>query len=97
MSRACWKPSAHIDDLRSTFAALMKPGRRVTDTAYSHFIAQLRTCAELTRELEEESEILETQLRSHAFPPAGPLPNNVTPLRPQLRLVVSSTDDGEVP
>lgn len=95
MSRACWKPSAHIDDLRHTFAALMKPGRRVTDTAYSHFIAQLRTCAELTRELEEESLILETQLRAHPFPPAAPVPNNVTPLRPHLRLVVSSPDGGD--
>jgi hypothetical protein len=95
MSRECWKPSAHIDDVRSTFAALMKPGRRVTDTAYSHFIAQLRTCAELTRELEEESEILETQLRAHPFPPTAPKPSNVTPLRPKLRLVSSTPDGGD--
>lgn len=95
MSRACWKPSAHIDDIRSTFADLMKPGRRVTETAYSHFIAQLRTCAELARELEEESLILEKQLRAHAFPPAEPKPSNVTPLRPQLRLVSSRQDGGD--
>lgn len=95
MIRACWKPSAHIDDLRRTFAALMKPGRRVTETAYSHFIAQLRTCAELTRELEEESEILEERLRAHPFPPEIPMPSNVTPLRPRLRLVVTSPDGGD--
>jgi hypothetical protein len=95
MSRACWKPSTHIDDLRSTFAALMKPGRRVTETAYSHFIAQLRTCAELARELEEESLILESRLRSFSFPPAATGPNNVTPLRPHLRLVTSSSDGGD--
>ncbi len=95
MSRACWKPSAHIDDLRRTFATLMKPGRRVTEVAYSHFIAQFRTCEELTRELEEESEILETRLRSHPFPQVDPKPDNVIPLRPKLRLVSSAPDGGD--
>lgn len=95
MNRACWKPSAHIEELRRSFAAFMKPGRRVTETAYSHFIAQLRTCTELTRELEEESEILETRLRAHPFPPAAPMSSNVTPLRPRLRLVVTSPDGGD--
>lgn len=95
MIRECWKPSGHIDELRRTFGALMKPGRRVTETAYSHFIAQLRTCAELTRELEEESEILETRLRAHAFPPVAPTHCNVTRLRPHLRLVVPSQDGGD--
>lgn len=95
MSRACWKPSAHIDDLRHMFTALMRPGRCVTETAYSHFIAQLRMCGELARELEEESLILEKQLRAHALPPAEPKPSNVTPLRPQLRLVSSRPDGGD--
>lgn len=95
MIRECWKPSGHIDELRRTFAALMKPGRRVTETAYSHVIAQLRNCGELARELEEESEILETRLRSHTFPPVGPKPDNVIPLRPKLRLVSSAPDGGD--
>lgn len=95
MSRACWKPSAHLDELRRTFAALLKPGRLITETAYSHFLAQFRTCAELTRELEEESEILETQLRAHPFPSVDPMPDNVIPLRPKLRLVSPAPDGGD--
>ena len=95
MSRACWKPSGHIDELRRTFAALLRPGRLITETAYSHFLAQFRTCAELTRELEEESEILETRLRAHPFPTVDPKPDNVIPLRPKLRLVSSAPDGGD--
>lgn len=90
-----WKPSNHIIALRRTFVDLLKPGRRVTETAYSHVIGQMNTCVELARELEDESLVLESQLRSHTFPAPATYTGNVTPLRPRLRLVASTPDGGD--
>lgn len=92
-----WRPSTHLVALRRSFRDLIKPGRPVSDESVAHLSAQLSTGIELTRELEDESLLLEQELRRRPLLQRESLPSgdNIVPFKPRKRLVVVPSGGGD--
>lgn len=92
-----WRPSTYLVAFRRSFRDLIKPGRPVSDESVAHLTAQLNSGIELTRELEDESLLIEQELRQRPLPQREPSPigENVVQFRPRKRLVVVPPGGGD--
>ena len=92
-----WRPSTYLVAFRRSFRDLIKPGRPVSDESVAHLSAQLNSGIELSRELEDESLLLEQELRRRPLPQHDitPIGGNVVPFRPRRRLSLVPPGGGD--